>query len=213
MALFREPLNTLTHLLGLFFSILGSALLLRLVPEWFSLEAISAIVYSLGLILLYGASSCYHAYQGNDQAIERWRIVDHSMIYILIAGTYTPICLLVLQSTLGHGLLLSIWISSLIGIGLKISSVRVPRWFYTGIYLVLGWAAVIVIVPLYHTLPFFAMALLFGGGLSYTFGAVIYGRKSPSLHIGIFYFHEIFHLFILLGSLLHFLLIYFYVFS
>lgn len=209
----REPLNTLTHLIGVVLSLIGSFLLLLRVENLWSIEGLSAIIFLLGLLLLYGASSFYHAYQGPASHISILRILDHSMIYVLIAATYTPIALVGLNSMLGNILLSCIWLSAFMGIILRISVVNVPRWVYTSIYLVLGWSALIVIYPLSKALPIMALVYLFLGGIAYTVGAVIYGRKSESFKMGPWGFHEIFHLFILLGSLLHFIMIYTYIYG
>lgn len=209
----REPLNSLTHLAGLLLALLGGALLSLRIESFLSVEGLSALVFILGLILLYGASSLYHGYMGSEKNIKRLQVLDHSMIYVLIAATYTPICLVTLASTLGYVLLSAIWLGGLVGIILRISGVSVPRWVYTGVYLLLGWAAVFAVYPLYQALPLMSLVLLIGGGISYTIGAVIYGRKSSRLKLGPLGFHEIFHLFILLGSLLHFLMIYLYVYG
>ena len=212
MKLFREPINTITHLAGVLLSLVGAILLLIKAGSTLSRAGLAALIYSLGLLLLYGASSLYHAYIGSDRTVEKLRILDHSMIYVLIAASYTPVCLLALRSTLGYILLGFIWISALAGIILKLSNLVVPRWLYTGIYLVLGWAAIIAIYPLYQNLQLVAVLLLLAGGISYSIGAVIYASKNERIRIGIFGFHEIFHLFILLGSLLQYITIYGYVY-
>lgn len=209
---FREPLNTVTHLAGVLLSLLGAILLITKTGDLISIAGLSAIIYSLGLLLLYGASSLYHAYIGKDRTVKKLRILDHSMIYVLIAASYTPVCLVALRNTMGYVLLAFIWVSALAGSILKMTSLVVPRWLYTGIYLVLGWAAVIAIYPLYQKLHLPAVILLLAGGISYSIGAIIYGRKNPRLHLGPFGFHEIFHIFILLGSLLQYMSIYGYIY-
>ncbi|QRN86136.1 hemolysin III family protein [Clostridia bacterium] len=207
----REPINSLTHLAGVFLSLLGAILLLiKASKSTIPFSVTSAIVYSLGLLLLYGASSLYHAYTGKKENLEKLRILDHSMIYVLIAASYTPLCLVGIRSTMGYILLAFIWVSALAGIILKLTYFSVPRWLYTGIYLVLGWSAVILVRPLYQKLQLAAVVFLLAGGISYSIGAIIYARKNKRIQIAGFGFHEIFHLFILLGSILHYITIYVY---
>ncbi len=210
---FREPLNTVTHLAGVLLSLIGAILLIIKAGDLISIAGLSALIYSLGLLLLYCASSLYHAYIGKDSTVEKLRILDHSMIYVLIAASYTPVCLVALRNTMGYVLLVFIWVSALAGIILKMTSLVVPRWIYTGIYLILGWAAVIAVYPLYHKLNLPAVILLLAGGVSYSIGAIIYGRKNPRLHLGPFGFHEIFHMFILLGSFLQYITVYGYIYQ
>lgn len=212
MKTFREPLNTTTHLAGVILSVLGSILLISKTLKDLFPSGLAAVVYGLGLVLLYSASSLYHAYPGNEKTVERLRVLDHSMIYVLIAATYTPVCLVALRSTLGYVLLLCIWLSALGGIVLKATRLAVPRWLYTGIYLILGWASVIVIYPLYQNTQMAAVLLLLFGGISYSTGAVIYAKKNESIRFGGFGYHEIFHLFILVGSFLQYLSIYLFVY-
>ncbi len=208
----REPINSLTHLAGLLLSVAGMILLLvRALEEPTAAGLTGALVFSLGLIGLYSASTIYHWAKASPRVIARLRTLDHIMIYILIAATYTPICLLALNQLTGGVLLGVIWTLTLTGIILKLVWTSAPRWLYTGLYLGLGWAAITVIYPLIQALPAMAIVLMVSGGLSYTVGAVIYGLKPRRLRVGPFGFHEIFHLFILAGSLLHFLMVYLYV--
>lgn len=207
----REPINTLTHLAGVFLSLFGAILLLvKASKSNIPFSVTSAIIYSLGLLFLYGASSLYHAYTGKKETLEKLRVLDHSMIYVLIAASYTPLCLVGIRNTMSYILLGFIWASALAGIILKMTYFSVPRWLYTGIYLVLGWSAIIVIRPLYQNLQLAAVLFLIAGGISYSIGAIIYARKNKRIKIGGFGFHEIFHLFILLGSILHYIMIYVY---
>jgi hemolysin III len=129
------------------------------------------------------------------------------MIYILIAGTYTPVCLIALKGVLGYTLLSVVWGLAVLGIIMKMVWFSAPRWLYTAFYLILGWMAVFFIVPLYHSLPVQGFAWLLAGGISYSVGSIIYATKSKKLKISVFGFHEIFHLFVLGGSFSHYLMI------
>lgn len=204
----REPINSITHLIGMILAIL--ALPFVLIKSESLLQLIGVTVFIVGLIGLYGTSSMYHGLKKPSSTLNKWRKADHIMIYILIAATYTPICLLGLEGLTGIILLSVIWALSILGIVFKVLWINMPRKVYTAFYVVLGWAAVFAIYPLYITLGGIAVILLAAGGISYTIGALVYARKS-SFSLGKFGFHEIFHLFILLGSLCHFLMIYYYV--
>lgn len=208
----REPINSITHLCGIVLSAIGLIfLLISSINSGDYIKIISSIIFSFGLIGLYSASTIYHWYIASEKTIEILRKVDHSMIYILIAATYTPICLITLKGLTGYVLLGIVWSLGIIGIVLKLLWLNAPRWLYTSFYLILGWAAIFVIYPLYKILPSAGLMLLFAGGISYSVGAVFYATKSERIKIWRFGFHEIFHVFILIGSLTHYLMIYKYV--
>lgn len=208
----REPINSITHLIGVVLSFLGLILLLISTANHFSYEnLISSIVFSLGLIGLYTSSTIYHGKIAPIEKLEFLRKIDHIMIYVLIASSYTPMCLITLKGFLGYLLLGIVWSLALVGIILKIFWMNAPRWLSTGFYLLLGWIAIFFIYPISKVLPTSAIALLVSGGIMYSVGAIIYGKKSEKCKIGKFGFHEIFHVFILLGSLFHFVMIYRYV--
>ncbi len=208
----REPINSITHLCGMILSSIG--LILLLINSIYANDPIkitTSIIFCVGLIGLYSASSIYHWSMAKEKTLKILRKIDHIMIYILISASYTPICLITLKGTLGYTLLSFIWIMAIVGIILKILWLNAPRWLYTSFYLILGWSALFVIYPLYKILPIQAFILLFLGGVSYSIGAVIYGTKSKRIRIWKFGFHEIFHVFILIGSFLHYLMMYKYI--
>ena len=171
--------------------------------------AVSFSKYSA--IGLYTSSTIYHGKIAPIEKLEFLRKIDHIMIYVLIASSYTPMCLITLKGFLGYLLLGIVWSLALVGIILKIFWMNAPRWLSTGFYLLLGWIAIFFIYPISKVLPTFAIALLVLGGIMYSVGAIIYGKKSEKCKIGKFGFHEIFHVFILLGSFFHFVMIYRYV--
>ncbi|MBN2899607.1 MAG: hemolysin III family protein [Clostridia bacterium] len=204
----KEPVNTLTHFCGALLSVVALVvMILKGVGNDNTLQIASAIVFGISLILLFTASTVYHWVPSSEKVKGILRRIDHSMIYILIAGTYTPICLLALKGVLGWSLFGTVWALALIGIILKIVWLHAPRWLYTSFYLILGWMSVFFIVPLYRSLPLQGFVWLLIGGLMYTVGAVIYGTKSPKIRISVFGFHEIFHMFILAGSFSHFMMV------
>jgi len=204
----KEPVNALTHLAGALLSAVALVwMIMKGVSNGSTLQIVSAVVFGLSLIALYTASTVYHWVPTSDKVSAILRRVDHSMIYILIAGTYTPVCLIALKGTLGWTLFGIVWGLAALGIIMKLVWFNAPRWLYTAFYLILGWMAIFFIVPLYKSLPLQGFVWLVVGGLSYSLGSVIYATKSRKIQISVFGFHEIFHLFVLGGSLAHFLMI------
>ncbi len=208
----REPINTWTHFIGMLLSI-GAliTLVVTAILKQNPLSLLGGIVFGISMILLYGASTIYHGYNGRESTIKKLRKLDHSMIFILIAGTYTPICLLVLKGTIGWVLLISIWAFALLGIVSKLFFINMPRALSAGLYVAMGWASILVIVPLFRALPIEGFVLLVLGGVLYTVGSVFYASKSEKIKLGNWGFHEIFHLFIMAGTLAHFVMIHRYV--
>lgn len=207
----REPMSCFTHWIGLLCAIAGCPLLLARAVSRQSDAAttLSALVFGLSLVSLYAASSLYHFYTGSESVLVRLRKLDHSIIYLLIAGSYAPIVVHCMQPENARRFLLVIWAVALLGIVLKVCWLRAPRWLYTSLYLLMGWA-VLLDWRAFSRLEPGCLRLVAAGGISYSIGAVVYILKRPNLG-GRFGFHEIFHLFILLGSLLHFIAIYCYV--
>lgn len=208
----REPVNSLTHFWGMILSLCGALLLALLTcfgGNFSSTTLISVLVFGLSMILLYGASSWYHYSNAPQQILERLRKLDHSMIYVLIAGSYTPICLKFMPGLEGILFSLVLWLVAVIGSIVKVCWMDAPRWLSTSVYLIMGWSIVFDWKALL-ALPAGAVALLLAEGISYSIGAVCYIFKKPNFSkvIG---FHELFHLFILLGTFFHFLCVLLYV--
>lgn len=208
----REPVNSVSHLIGAILSLTGLVfLLIRSVQTGSVVHFLAALIFGISLILLYSASSVYHWVISSTEVIRLLRKIDHCMIYVLIAGTYTPVCLLTLQGRLGVGLLLAIWALAVLGIVLKLVWFDAPRWLYTGFYLILGWLAAFFIYPISQAMPGKGVFLLVLGGLLYSAGSVFYALKPKRLKLWMLGFHEIFHLFILAGSITHYIFVYKYV--
>ncbi|MGF7058787.1 PAQR family membrane homeostasis protein TrhA [Brassicibacter mesophilus] len=206
---FRDPGSALSHLIGAIISVVGLGLLLYTsISNNNAREIVSFSIFGASLILLYTASSVYHIVKGSDKVIKVLRKIDHSMIYVLIAGTYTPICLILLRGKLGYTMLSVIWTLAIIGIITKIFFINIPRWIYTAIYIIMGWIVVLAVIPLSKAASIKAVLWLFVGGVFYTIGGVIYALKKPNFIPKWLGFHEIFHIFILLGSISHFVFIY-----
>lgn len=201
----REPVSGLTHLFGVFASIVGLIVLVQLsVAQGTLWHVVTFSVFGASLILLYTASSVYHMVSISDKVVRILRRVDHSMIYVLIAGSYTPICLVALRGAWGWSIFGTIWGLAIAGILIKNFWFNAPRWISTLFYILMGWLVVIAIYPLAHVLPRGGMYWLFAGGIFYTVGGVIYATKWPKIEFKNFGFHEIFHIFVLLGSFCHY---------
>lgn len=209
----KEITSALTHLGGAIFAVIGMAMLLYVAVESKNTMSIIAfIIFGLSMILLYSTSSIYHFIDASKEKAKLvMRKLDHIMIFVLISGTYTPICLLALKNTIGYALLATVWLITLIGVFIKIFWINAPRWISAGLYIGMGWISVIVLAPLVRSLPIGGIIWLFIGGLMYTVGGVIYGLKKPNIDKPWFGFHELFHLFVLAGTFCHFIMMYFYV--
>jgi len=208
----KDPISSLTHLIGALLSIAGLVLLVYYAATgattW---HVVTFTVFGISLILLYSASTVYHTLIVSDKVTRVLRKIDHMMIYILIAGTYTPICLIPLRGAWGWSLFGSIWGIAVIGIVLTGLWLDAPRWLSTTFYAIMGWLVIIAFLPLIKALSAEAMGWLVAGGIIYTIGAVIYGTKWPKINWKFFGFHEIFHLFVMAGSFCHFWLMFRYV--
>ncbi len=201
----EERLNIGSHALGMLLAIVGLVVLIAKgmsASSWVPILAYA--VYGISMVLLFAASTCYHSTK--VPAIRsRMRVLDHAAIYVLIAGTYTPLMLLVMPGGLGYGILITAWTMALVGIVIKI--------FYTGrfevlstiLYIAMGWAIVFAIKPLATNLTTAALGWLLFGGVAYTIGAMLYAIKKIPFN------HAIFHVFVLVGSICHFITIYQYI--
>ena len=201
----EEKINIGSHLLGLLLSVVGMVLLMVQAFKNGSLVyQLACTVYGLSMIALYAASSIYHSRKTPHIRI-RMRVVDHAAIYLLIAGTYTPFMMITLSGTLGYSILAAAWGMALIGITIKIFYTGHFEVLSTALYLLMGWAIVFAIKPLAENLPAEGLFWLMAGGVAYTVGAILYAIKKIPFN------HAIFHLFVLTGSICHFIAVYFYV--
>lgn len=209
----REPINGFTHLAGAVLSFIGLlALVIKTTLNDHSTISLTAvIIFGLSMILLYAASATYHLVVSSDKVISFLRRLDHAMIFVLIAGSYTPFCLIALNGTTGWILFGIIFMAAVTGVCFKLIWFNCPRWISTIIYVAMGWISIFLIVPLYKALSLQGIALLIGGGVFYTIGALIYATKPEFLKSKYLGFHEIFHVFIMLGTLTHFFCVFKYV--
>jgi hemolysin III len=199
----REPVNSLTHWAGAILALAG--LIALLIVGWGApIKVISLIIYGASLIFLFSASATYHMVRVKDKALEIFRKIDHAAIFCLIAGTYTPFCINAFTGFWKWGMLSIIWSLALIGIAMKIFFIRAPRWLNAGIYVVMGWLCVGASGQLLATLPAWVLTWLIIGGVVYTLGAVVYSTKMFNFVPGVFGFHEVWHIFVLLAAAAHF---------
>jgi len=208
----REPMNGFTHFIGILFAICCTVLLLtRKSLPFTTRHAVSFSIFGGAMILLFTFSTLYHWLPLTGNRLKLFRKIDHIMIFVFIAASYTPVCLITLRGAWGWWIFGSVWGITVFGFFLKIFWLSAPRFLYTSIYLAMGWLIVIAIYPLIKRMPLAALIWMAVGGVFYSVGATIYALKKPNPWPGVLGFHEIFHLFILLGSLSHFLMIYLYV--
>lgn len=210
---FREPINGITHLTGAVLSLFALIALISKVAliNGTLIDYISIIGFGLSMILLYSASATYHSVISNDHVIKILKKIDHSMIFVLIAGSYAPLCLIALKNSIGQTLFTAVAVAGIIGIAFKIAWVTCPKWISSTIYIGIGWFAIFAIYPLSQVLAPLGIFFLVLGGVMYTVGGIIYALKSEKIRIGSFGGHEIFHIFIMLGTLCHFICIFNYV--
>lgn len=210
----REPGSAITHFIAMMMAVFATVPLLvkaGIQSGWENLLAMAIFMGSM--ILLYGASATYHSVDLTGRSLRVFRKLDHMMIFVLIAGSYTPVCLIVLGGKLGYTLLALVWGIAAVGMLVKACWITCPKWFSSVIYIAMGWVCVLVFGPLLKTLSAPAFLWLLAGGIIYTVGGVIYALKLPIFNAKHKFFgsHEVFHLFVMGGSICHFIFMYLYV--
>jgi hemolysin III len=206
----REPVNGLTHFVGVLLSIVGLVALIIAANRYGTIwHVVSFSIFGSSMILLFSASTLYHWLPLSDKGVLLFKKIDHITIFILIAGTYTPFCLVPLRGTWGWSLLGTVWTIALAGLVVKIFWIHAPRGLSTLIYVGMSWIAVVAIYPMFLTIPIEGVFWILAGGFVYSIGAMVYAFKWPNpRHFG---FHEIWHLFVLGGCFCHYWAIYAYV--
>lgn len=210
----REPGSAITHFIGMLMAVFAALpLLIKAGVSGSSLTVIAMAVFAASMILLYGASATYHSVSVSDRVLRVFRKIDHMMIFVLIAGSYTPVCLIVLGGNLGYTLLAVVWGIAVTGMLVKALWITCPKWFSSVIYIAMGWVCLGVFGQLWNTLPKAAFLWLLAGGIIYTVGGIIYALKLPIFNARHENFgsHEVFHLFVMGGSICHFIFMYQYV--
>ncbi len=209
----KDPVSGISHLIGAILSIIGTVFLLYAAYKQNDLtKIVSFFIFGGSMIFLYASSANYHLFGHSPEEVDIFRKIDHAMIYILIAGTYTPFCLIALRNAWGISIMIIIWTLAVAGIStvfFKSFWTKVPRWFATGLYMGMGCISFTFIYPLFKATNIQTIFWLLLGGVFYLVGAVIYAQKKPNISKE-FGFHELFHVLVLLGTMSHFSAIYKY---
>ncbi len=212
----RDPISALTHFIGFAAAIVATPVLL-VHAAWQRADLavlVSLGIFMLSMVLLYGASTAYHTFSLGERGCRVLKKLDHTMIFLLIAGSYTPVCVKVLRGLAGFRLLTLVWALAAAGVVFKLCWVTCPKWVSSVIYIAMGWSCVTAMPQILAGLSRPAFLWLLAGGLAYTAGGVIYAWKPRAIprRIGPYDFgpHEVFHLFVLAGSLCHFVFMFGY---
>lgn len=209
----REPGSALTHFIAMLLALCAAVPLLVRAAVHSGVKSLTAMtVFMISMVLLYAASTIYHSVNCSGRVLRIFRKMDHMMIFILIAGTYMPVCLLTLPKPSGLMLLAAVWGIALVGIFIKGFWITCPKWFSSVLYIAMGWSCLSVLGQLFSLLPLHAFLWLLAGGLIYTAGGIIYALRLPLFDARhpMFGLHEIFHLFVMAGSLCHFVFMFCY---
>lgn len=203
----RQPVSGLSHLMGAILALVG---LIWMVSESLQEGSVSklipSVVFGVSMVMLFLASALYHLLPVSEARLKFLRKIDHSSIYVFIAGSYTPICLLLLKDGKGPWIFGAVWGLAFLGVAFKFWRAKGEgsRWMRSGLYLAMGWLSVLIMPDLWRALPPGGIAWLIAGGLVYSLGAVVYALRWPDPFPEVFGFHEVWHLFVLGGSFCHF---------
>ena len=207
----KDPGSAITHGIAFLLAAAGAAPLLIRSSVWSDhIHVLALSIFILTMMLLYAASTLYHSVDSTDKVNRRLKKLDHMMIFVMIAGSYTPVCLIVLHGKIGYALCALVWATAILGIVFKGFWVTCPKWVSSVLYIGMGWLCVLAFVPIIHALPNAGFGWLLAGGIIYTAGGIIYALKLPIFNSRHRYFgsHEIFHLFVMGGSLCHYMMMY-----
>ena len=209
----KDPGSALTHFIAMILALCAaSPLIIKAAAEPDKSHVLALSIFIVSMILLYAASTIYHTLDISPKINRMLRKVDHMMIFILIAGSYTPICVIPLRDTVGIPLLILVWAVAIAGMLIKAFWITCPKWFSSVLYIAMGWSCLSVLGQLFSLLPLHAFLWLLAGGLIYTAGGIIYALRLPLFDARhpMFGLHEIFHLFVMAGSLCHFVFMFCY---
>lgn len=212
----KDPGSAITHFVGM---VLIAFAMIPLLWHTFhyssstSISLFSMFIFCISMFLLYTASTSYHTFSLTKKINRRLKKCDHMMIFVMIAGSYTPVCIIVLKSPLGHQMCAAVWFMAILGMCLKAFWVDCPKWFSSILYIGMGWTCIFAMAQIYASLTTSAFAFLVVGGIFYTIGGVVYALKLPLFNKKHKNFgtHEIFHVFVLLGSFCHYIFMYAFV--
>ncbi|MBS6645774.1 MAG: hemolysin III family protein [Clostridiaceae bacterium] len=207
----KDPGSAITHFTGMVMAACAAApLIMKAYQPDDRIRIISMIIFISSMVLLYAASTIYHTLDISPSVNKILRKIDHMMIFILIAGTYTPICVIVLGDKTGWNMLALVWGIAIVGIIVMACWITCPKWFSSVVYIAMGWVCVLAFTKIIKALPPAAFGWLLAGGIIYTIGGIIYALKLPIFNTNHKNFgsHEIFHLFVMGGSLCHYIMMY-----
>lgn len=207
----KDPGSAITHFIGMMMAIFASTpLLIKAARQPDKIHLIALGIFITSMIMLYAASTLYHTLDLSERANKFLKKMDHMMIFVLIAGTYTPICLIALPHTMGIRLLCLVWGIAIVGIVVKLFWITCPKWFSSVLYIGMGWTCVLAFTQILNSFSRAAFGWLLAGGIIYTIGGIIYALKLPIFNAKHKNFgsHEIFHLFVMGGSICHFIVMY-----
>ncbi|SEU05378.1 PAQR family membrane homeostasis protein TrhA [Lacrimispora sphenoides] len=209
----KDPVSALTHFIAMILALIAAAPLLIKASSDGGLHLAALTVFIISMVFLYAASTIYHTLDISPKINRLLKKLDHMMIFILIAGTYTPICLIVLGDKTGWSLLALVWGIAISGIIIKACFIMCPKWFSSCLYIAMGWVCILAFSKITATLSSAGFLWLLAGGIIYTIGGIIYALKLPLFNAKhkSFGSHEIFHLFVMGGSLCHYILMYHFV--
>jgi hemolysin III len=200
----KPRLRGVSHQWAFFVAVVAGTVLVIAAPA--GRATVAATIYAFSVAAMFGASALYHRIDWKSVGARRWmRRLDHSMIYLLIAGTYTPFALLVLDGGLARGILITVWSGAALGIALKMLWPDTPKWLTAAVYIALGWVAVAAFPQLAGELGVVGMALIAGGGVLYTAGAIVYALRRPNPAPAVFGYHEIFHVLVIAAAVLQYI--------
>lgn len=203
----QESFNFYSHLAGAVAALVGTVFLV-LVADYSASGLVTALIYGISVVFLFSASSLYHAFKKKENELSFWRRMDRLAIFFMIAGTFTPVCYFYLDGPYKWSMIAFQW--SLVGVGLisQIFFPRAPRTLYAVIYLFMGWSGIFTIKQMLSNMSISQSVLMLSGAAAFTIGGIIYAIKKPKMIPGIFSFHELFHVMVLIGGVLHYAMIY-----
>ena len=195
----KDPGSAITHGIALLLAAVGAVpLIIKAARSYDVLHIVALSIFILTMVLLYAASTIYHSVDSTEKVNRRLRKMDHMMIFVMIAGSYTPVCLIVLHNRIGYILCALVWSIAVLGIILKGCWITCPKWLSSVLYIAMGWLIIVAIKPMLNSLDAWTLSWLLAGGVFYTLGTYFYHRES------IPYSHAIWHLFVIAGSVCHF---------
>ena len=210
----KDPGSALTHFIAMILAAIAAfPLITKAIHLSGRFTASAMAVFIISMILLYAASTIYHTLDISEHVNKMLKKIDHMMIFVLIAGTYTPVCLIVLGNSVGYRLLALVWFIAIVGIIINALWINCPKWFSSMIYIAMGWVCLTAIKTIIASLTPGAFYWLLAGGIIYTIGGIIYALKLPLFNARFKHFgsHEIFHLFVMGGSFCHYIVMFRYV--